>query len=308
MTTGATAPPRVPTPRLTKAPPTSGLSPDSVAARNTTSTATTTPIEPPSATTPASRAGTPAQLGGRRGPRGPPVDPLSDRATAALIRRVLCPEQQLDKGRDTSTPIDELLPPLTSRNDVDLQLYALIAIILREYVQKWYNKITPDETFVAETVQIIAHCTRALEQRLRKVDLESLLFDEIPDLVDKHVNSVCRRSACQLALTDIPHHQLIEQPTARLCSRRSKRIPARSTIPCGPYLRCPRSRSQTRHPPLLSKLRTRQHTGSFLFTVSWPSFFQPRTSRMTVSRPWLARYSRSLSLATWWPIELRSHG
>jgi hypothetical protein len=83
------------------------------------------------------------------------------------------------------------LPPLTSRNDVDLQLYALIAIILREYVQKWYNKITPDETFVAETVQIIAHCTRALEQRLRKVDLESLLFDEIPDLLDKHVNSVC---------------------------------------------------------------------------------------------------------------------
>lgn len=88
-------------------------------------------------------------------------------------------------------PIEDLLPPLTSRNDVDLQLYALIAIILREYVQKWYNKITPDETFVAETVQIIAHCTRALEQRLRKVDLESLLFDEIPDLLDKHVNSVC---------------------------------------------------------------------------------------------------------------------
>jgi hypothetical protein len=112
---------------------------------------------------------------------------------------VLCPEQQLDKGRDISTPIDELLPPLTSRNDVDLQLYALIAIILREYVQKWYNKITPDETFVAETVQIIAHCTRALEQRLRKVDLESLLFDEIPDLVDKHVNSVCHISPVRVS-------------------------------------------------------------------------------------------------------------
>ncbi|OIW34087.1 PXA domain-containing protein, partial [Coniochaeta ligniaria NRRL 30616] len=134
----------------------------------------------------------------RRGPRAGAPDPLSDRATASLIRRVLCPEQQLDKGRDTSTPIHDLLPPLTSRNDVDLQLYALIAIILREYVQKWYNKITPDETFVAETVQIIAHCTRALEQRLRKVDLESLLFDEIPDLVDKHVNTY-RASHSQVA-------------------------------------------------------------------------------------------------------------
>lgn len=70
---------------------------------------------------------------------------------------------------------------------MDLQLYALIAIILKEYVQNWYAKITPDETFVAEIVQIIAHITRALEQRLRKVDLESLLFDEIPELIDRHI-------------------------------------------------------------------------------------------------------------------------
>jgi len=86
-------------------------------------------------------------------------------------------------------PIEELLPPLTSRNDVDLQLYALISIILRESVQNWYGKITADETFVAEIVQIIAHVTRALEQRLRKIDLESLLLDELPDLLDAHVRA-----------------------------------------------------------------------------------------------------------------------
>ncbi|KAM7204042.1 PXA domain containing protein [Naviculisporaceae sp. PSN 640] len=129
--------------------------------------------------------------GGRRGARnghGPPLDPLSDRATATLIRRILCP-QQLDKAKSNPESIEGLLPPLTSRNDVDLQLYGLIAIILREYVQNWYSKITPDETFVAEIVQLIAHCTRALEQRLRKVDLESLLLDEIPDLLDKHITA-----------------------------------------------------------------------------------------------------------------------
>ncbi|KAM7215701.1 PXA domain protein 1 [Rhypophila decipiens] len=126
---------------------------------------------------------------GRRAARnGAPLDPLSDRATANLIRRILCP-QQLDKGKSNSASIEGLLPPLTSRNDVDLQLYALIAIILREYVQNWYSKITPDETFVAEIVQIIAHCTRALEQRIRKVDLESLLLDEIPNLLDKHITA-----------------------------------------------------------------------------------------------------------------------
>lgn len=122
----------------------------------------------------------------RRPARGSP-DYLSDRATAAFIRRTLCPQQTGDKARGASAPIEELLPPLTSSNDVDLQLYALLAVILREFVQAWYGKITPDESFVAEIVQIVAHCTRALEQRLRKVDLESLLFDEIPDLLDRHI-------------------------------------------------------------------------------------------------------------------------
>lgn len=129
----------------------------------------------------------------RRAPRPSPSEFLSDRATSQLIRRVLCPQQASDRGRTTPPPIDELLPPLTSRNDIDLQLYAIISIVLRDFVQTWYNKITPDETFVAEIVQIIAHCTRALEQRLRKVDVESLLFDEIPDLFDKHVQGEPRQ-------------------------------------------------------------------------------------------------------------------
>lgn len=91
---------------------------------------------------------------------------------------------------------------MTSRNDVDLQLYAIIAIIIRDFVQTWYQKITPDEDFVAEIVRIIAHCSRALEQRLRKVDVESLLFDELPDLLDKHVTAyrTSRRPIVQLPL------------------------------------------------------------------------------------------------------------
>jgi hypothetical protein len=117
------------------------------------------------------------------------ADFLSDKATAAFIRRVLCAQHLAERGRDTPAPIDALLPPLTSRNDVDLQLYALLSVILREFVQAWYSKITPDEAFVAEIVQIIAHVTRALEQRIRKVDLESLLLDELPDLLDRHITS-----------------------------------------------------------------------------------------------------------------------
>ncbi|EFY85294.1 PXA domain protein [Metarhizium acridum CQMa 102] len=125
----------------------------------------------------------------RRLNRTSTVDPLSDRATQALIRKVLLPQESGDKGRGSQTPIEELLPPLTSRNDVDLQLYAFLAIVLREFVQSWYNKITPDESFVAEIIHVIAHCTRALEQRLRELDLESLLLHEIPEILDRHITT-----------------------------------------------------------------------------------------------------------------------
>ncbi|MCJ1478347.1 hypothetical protein MMC13_007025 [Lambiella insularis] len=112
---------------------------------------------------------------------------VSDKATSTLIRRVLCPQ-----GRTNLTdtqPIDELLPPLTSSNDVDLQLYAIIAIVVKEFVYSWYGKITPDQGFVEEVVRIFAHCTRAVEQRIRRVDIESLALDEIPQLIEGHVNA-----------------------------------------------------------------------------------------------------------------------
>ncbi|KXX76405.1 PXA domain protein 1 [Madurella mycetomatis] len=183
MTTAAAqAPARIPTPTpAPKQPRASSLQPESTSTSKPRASHASTPTE---------RSVSPQKEGGtaRRTARAAVPDPLSDKATAFLIRRILCP-QHADKGRGSPAPIEDLLPPLTSRNDVDLQLYALIAIILREYVQNWYTKITPDETFVAEIVQIIAHITRALEQRLRKVDLESLLFDELPDLLDKHVTA-----------------------------------------------------------------------------------------------------------------------
>lgn len=125
------------------------------------------------------------------------ADALSDRATSALIRRTLCPQQRAtDKARDAD---ELLLPPLTSRNDVDFQLYALLAIVLREFVQSWYGRITADESLVQETVPIVAHCTTALEQRVRMVDLQDLFLDEVPDLLEKHIIGQPTQSGHSLA-------------------------------------------------------------------------------------------------------------
>jgi hypothetical protein len=114
------------------------------------------------------------------------ADATSYKNTVTLIRRVLCPDSG-SLGSTAPQPLQDLLPPLTSSNDVDVQLYALIAIIIKEFVYVWYAKITPDHVFVDETLQLIAHCSRALEQRLRQVDVAQLLLDEIPRLVEAHI-------------------------------------------------------------------------------------------------------------------------
>ena len=120
-----------------------------------------------------------------------------DERTTEFIKRVLCSTSnrsgslQAISTRDTDAKtLEELLPPLTSSNEVDIQLYAIIAVILNQFVQSWYNRITPDHEFGAEVVQIIAHCTRGIEQRLRHVDLEEILLDELPALVVAHIDGM----------------------------------------------------------------------------------------------------------------------
>ncbi|KFZ10952.1 hypothetical protein V501_04971, partial [Pseudogymnoascus sp. VKM F-4519 (FW-2642)] len=63
---------------------------------------------------------------------------LSPAATSALIRRTLHPTASKD------TPLSALLKPLTGDKDVDFEIYALLAVVMREFVVKWYGNITGD--------------------------------------------------------------------------------------------------------------------------------------------------------------------
>lgn len=115
-------------------------------------------------------------------------DTTSKQATLSLIRRILAPETgHGNERRATPRPAEDVLPPLTSSNDVDIELYAIVAIVIKEFVSAWYSKITPDHVFVEEVIHIIAHCTRALEGRLRQNDIAEIGLHEIPALVQRHV-------------------------------------------------------------------------------------------------------------------------
>lgn len=117
-------------------------------------------------------------------------DPTALPATVNLIQRVLAPDKAIkNEAVLGATTIEDILPPLTSSNEVDVELYAILAIIVKDFVNTWYTKITPDHVFIGEVIQIVAHCSRALEQRLRKVDIPALCLDEIPLLVQNHINS-----------------------------------------------------------------------------------------------------------------------
>ena len=113
--------------------------------------------------------------------------------TIAYVKKVLCSKSQNGKISDPTVTsdvdaksLDELLPSLTSSSAVDVQLYAFVAVIVENFLQRWYSRITQDSDLVKEIIQIVAHCTRGLEQRLRRLDFESLLLDEIPDLILRH--------------------------------------------------------------------------------------------------------------------------
>ncbi|EXJ73074.1 uncharacterized protein A1O5_04223 [Cladophialophora psammophila CBS 110553] len=153
-----------------------------------------------------------ATSGPRSTSRAPPIatrarqdavapDPTSERATLSLIRRTLVADGSHGSDRRVSpAPIEGDLPPLTSSNEVDVQLYAVVAIVIKDFVNSWYSKITPDRAFVDEVIQIIAHCSRALEQRIRQIDITELILDELPVVVERHIAAYRTATTAQATL------------------------------------------------------------------------------------------------------------
>ncbi|RMZ92237.1 hypothetical protein DV736_g520, partial [Chaetothyriales sp. CBS 134916] len=140
-------------------------------------------------------------------------DFLSDKATVALIRRVLVNDdggqRERERERANPQPLEAVLPPLTSSNDVDIQLYAIIAVVIKDFVNSWYGSITADRGFVDEIIHIIAHCSRALEQRLRQTDVIALVLDEVPALLERHIAAYRTATRPQAALAHGPNAQQI---------------------------------------------------------------------------------------------------
>ena len=107
-----------------------------------------------------------------------------------LIHKTLYPDQELN-----SEATETLLPPLTSSNTLDVSIYALFALLLKNFVYSWYTDkldLGGRDSFTKELVYLLAHISRELQSRITKYDDEfvKLLILDIPYLVGKHIQSI----------------------------------------------------------------------------------------------------------------------
>jgi hypothetical protein len=79
------------------------------------------------------------------------------------------------------------LPQLTGSDEANLELYGLLAVITRQFIQSWYSKISSDTSFALEVVNAIGKIIRVLEKRVLELDLDKVLLDDLPFILDCHV-------------------------------------------------------------------------------------------------------------------------
>lgn len=100
---------------------------------------------------------------------------------ASLAKRLLFP----------NTPPGADVPPLflspACPPELHAEVYDLIALSLRAYVNTWWTKITRyDKEFLPQLTKVLVHVIRALEQRILSADLSTLIFCDVPALITEH--------------------------------------------------------------------------------------------------------------------------
>lgn len=102
-----------------------------------------------------------------------------------LIRKIFLPKVPLDAN------VKDYLPALTSSSAVDVELYCFIGLLFKNFVNEWYFKITENDEFISEVIDVVAHITRNLESRVRAINYNDLILDYIPYILDHHRQLYC---------------------------------------------------------------------------------------------------------------------
>jgi PXA domain len=86
-----------------------------------------------------------------------------------------------------SSPIPLLLQTSSTYPALDAELYDLIALALRAYVNPWWTRITRyDKQLLIELTRILSSVLRALEARVLAADLSQMIYHDLPFLITQH--------------------------------------------------------------------------------------------------------------------------
>ncbi|KAF8273783.1 PXA domain-containing protein [Lactarius quietus] len=102
-------------------------------------------------------------------------------STASLTKRLLFPHLA------PSAPIPPLLQTSSVCPALDAELYDLIALALRAYINPWWTKISRyDKQLLVEITRTLSSVLRVLEARVLAADLSPLIYHHLPVLLMQH--------------------------------------------------------------------------------------------------------------------------
>ena len=113
--------------------------------------------------------------------KSPSAAPRPTNKQPSLAKRLLFPHLAND------VPLPPLLMSPSANPELNDELYDLIAIALRAYVNPWWTKLTRyDKEFLPQVTHVLTAVLRVLEARLVSTDLSPLVFRDLPALLNQH--------------------------------------------------------------------------------------------------------------------------
>src|SRR6266850_6309954 len=119
--------------------------------------------------------------------RAPSIASSSSKLTAPGHPNVSLTKRLLFPHLAPSDPTPPLLQTSSAYPALDAELYDLIALALRAYVNPWWSRITRyDKQLLVELTRILSSVVRALEARALAADLSTLVYHDLPALLAQH--------------------------------------------------------------------------------------------------------------------------
>ncbi|KAJ2724430.1 hypothetical protein GGI07_001942 [Coemansia sp. Benny D115] len=78
-------------------------------------------------------------------------------------------------------------PFITTSVKVNESVARLVSLIMRDFIQEWYEKVTDDKEFLSEVTTQLVFVANEIERRCRKVDWVQFFLFEAPDIIHLHV-------------------------------------------------------------------------------------------------------------------------